>query len=738
MQKSDDTLKDIDDSRNDTYFTIGHHNQTDDTYHDKVNTSKVSEKANGTLDASQVIVDCDKNASVRGTYFVNHTDMNRQTFDRSVSNIRGTYFVRNSIMDNTSNNHSSTKENDDSINSSIDFDKSNTNEVDDQPQTVRKNLKSTHPKSDQFELLDMTGNTSDVKSTRVNDISVGQFEQLEMAANTKNLKTINDDNTSLDQFERLEKAAIMEHHTATHANDISLAQFEQLDISANTKHLKTTDNGDASLDQFEKLERASTTKQLKATYTNDVPLAHFEQLKVPMDTRHRKASDVSLAQFEKLEMAANSKKHIIVKDTAELLSNIKTSKQNCNFFDDKMGVELVQLNVNKNNGYLHIDVNIPNKFEESKKILDDRSPSIVKEDIGNFEPNTFKKLLGESFTRSEIISSAHKNIVAPKKQVSVDIFEGFDSPNILKPRDNTPLKVTCNSDVELVSKSTEKRKFFNSMLNENASASNINSEKNDDTKDIALPNKTTDDHVFVKPKVIGTVTDESRIKSKVKISILETCIEKVDKEIEVTRKSIEQMVLVRTDSKSKFVTSIFDTANEKSVINLNETADIHTIKQNNTIDEFENIYKDITVPRATEFDLLVSQNSTMLNETHATDESEKPKYNLRHKGNINEGKSKPPKRNLRLRRRNNQKDDSTDQEEEKTAQDKDNPKLKDIINLQKEFSDVTMDVPAAKKEIKDIQSPEKKDEGENMPPLGIQSCPSKRYVNILLNIVLIR
>lgn len=656
VETLEDTLKDVDGSRN---LTIGNHNET---YPEFTDTSKPNE----TLDASEVTVDSDNNASLR------------QTLDKSDPKVRGTYFVLNSMMNNTSNNDSSIKESDsDTINITIDSNKSNASEVD-EPQTVKKNRKSD-----------------------LRNISSHQLEQLDMAGN-------------------------LSDHKVSHANNVSLAQFEQLEKAANTEHRRATNANDLSLDQFEQLEMASNI------------------------------SDVSLAQFEKLETASISKNELIIKDTTELLSNIKISKLNRNSFDEKKDDDLVPV---KDKLYFDIEVNIDNRLEVTKKILlDDRSPSIVKEDISNYEPSTIKKLLGESFTRSDIISSAHHNEVAakPKKQLSVDIFEGFDSPNILKPTD-TPVKVSCNSDIKLFNKTTEKRKFFYSMLNETtkASGSHVSTEKLDDIKE-SIPNGTqTTDDVFVNPKVIGTLDDKAQKKNKEHLSILDTCIEKVDKEIEDARKSIEQMALDGTNTKSKIESSISDTNKNKSNINLNETENIHTREQNNTIDEFENLYKDITAPRATEFDLLVSQNSTMLNETEATEETEKLKYNLRNKRNTSqdvkevkdksvdnkkkteteeillesrtcESKAKPSKRNLRLRKRKNQKD-STDQEEDKTANDY--PKFKDIINLQKEFSDVTIDVPAPKKETNDIQSPEKKEEGENLPPLGIQSCPSKMYVN---------
>ncbi|CAF4849733.1 unnamed protein product [Pieris macdunnoughi] len=162
---------------------------------------------------------------------------------------------------------------------------------------------------------------------------------------------------------------------------------------------------------------------------------------------------------------------------------------------------------------------------------------------------------------------------------------------------------------------------------------------------------------------------------------------------------------------------------------------------NNTLDAFEDIYKNITLPRVTEFDLLVST----IEEKAPPPPEAKTKYNLRQKsiktraqhtkeeivqlGNNKNDQDKvktfdgndeilietqakcesKPKRNLRLRRR---KDDGE-------------LKFKDIANLQAEFSDVTMNLPAPTKLVEDIPSPVKDDEENISPILGIQSCPSK-------------
>lgn len=174
---------------------------------------------------------------------------------------------------------------------------------------------------------------------------------------------------------------------------------------------------------------------------------------------------------------------------------------------------------------------------------------------------------------------------------------------------------------------------------------------------------------------------------------------------------------------------------------------------NNTVDDFENLFKNTSVARSTEFDLLVSQNSININDNvdngtktkdKINDESLKQdkfnKLSLRHKlpsedevadnEKVSQNRetvpketknNKIPKRNLRLKRKNN------DILESEGAKDEEE-KLKNIENLQLEFCDVIMDKPAPMKIEKDIESPENTDaieESENVPPPGIQSCPVK-------------
>ncbi|XP_045532784.1 kinesin-like protein KIF20B [Pieris brassicae] len=194
--------------------------------------------------------------------------------------------------------------------------------------------------------------------------------------------------------------------------------------------------------------------------------------------------------------------------------------------------------------------------------------------------------------------------------------------------------------------------------------------------------------------------------------------------------------LEKVTEKNKEGSKYDNDCNEK----ISNDISITNVTINNTLDAFEDIYKNITLPRVTEFDLLVST----AEEKAAPPETE-TKYNLRQKSkktrtqHIKEEKlqlennkndqeeikklkvndemvfesqvkcESKPKRNLRLRRRNEESE----------------LKFKNIANLQAEFSDVTMNLPAPTKLVEDIPSPIKDDEENISPVLGMQSCPSK-------------
>ncbi|KAL0879918.1 hypothetical protein ABMA27_002438 [Loxostege sticticalis] len=483
-------------------------------------------------------------------------------------------------------------------------------------------------------------------------------------------------------------------------------------------------------------------------------------------------SNSSLAQFEQLEMAANVCDETKVEDKHSF-GCVNILKEKRTYFDSPKVVEedlipIPKLIKEKRTFFDNIDVNIEPPYKNASEINnevnnlqfdDTRSPSIVKDEITNdFKPSTIKKLLGESFTRQpEIISSVQKVKVLHKKHDSVDLFEGLDSPH---PIAKTPEKIDAIEQARI---------SIDQMVLDQKSASKAMANLKRELKleklsiaeemETAPENSTTDAAETVVKDIpalpisiqaVPTVPISPRPVPIVSISPRAKTVENID-EIKPSRtassllaapeKIVEAMPETTEKPLIKDIKKEFP--NESIKVNNNN----ESIKVNNTIEEFDNLYKDISSSRATEFELLVSQVNTTTKEENPendTSSAKEIKYNLRHKSNKEgvkfadkiekeeveevvieshakcEVKSKT-KRSLRLRRRKNQSDEDQAEQESKEN------KLKDIVNLQKEFSDVTMDVPAPVKEVKDIQSPEKTaGQEENVPPvLGIQSCPSK-------------
>nr|XP_049703430.1 kinesin-like protein KIF20B [Helicoverpa armigera] len=406
-------------------------------------------------------------------------------------------------------------------------------------------------------------------------------------------------------------------------------------------------------------------------------------------------SDASLRQFEQLEIA--SKEDDDDKQNQSVFGNIKILKEKRTYFDNVLDnnnkpkddcKEEIAVIKEKRTYFDNISANVDvcNKHvNKLQKHDDDRSPSIVKEVVNDdFEPSTIRKLLGESFTKPDVISSIHKTKIT-KKHDSVDIFDGFDSPIAPKAKEKV-------DNVEMARQSIEKLVLDQLSVKKGKA----NAEPRLSIREIIEPE---DNEVQI------------NIKKEIKLEPMSS-VEETNDNIRGFKKDAKLEPASSTDEPNQTVNDL--------------------TRSDNTIDEFENIYKNISAPRATEFDLLVSQEANESTEKHDRDDV---KYNLRKKKQSHHTKhddeksnkeveevilaeshakceSKARKRPLRLRRKKNQDDDSDD-------------KLKDIVNLQSEFSDVTMGVPAPKKDVKDIPSPEKALD-ENLPPsFGIQSCPSK-------------
>ncbi|XP_050678779.1 uncharacterized protein LOC126975038 isoform X2 [Leptidea sinapis] len=398
-------------------------------------------------------------------------------------------------------------------------------------------------------------------------------------------------------------------------------------------------------------------------------------------------SNTSLATFEQLEIATMDSGQTAASYEFNTVNN---GNKNRHFFDDNNGQ--TQNNVTNEGKKLYFE-NIQEIIETdvNKQQDDYRSPSIVKDEVPtDYQPSMIKKLLAKSLKTCRDAPGPQpiqKINNSRASDGSVDIFECFDSPS-----QDLEEKIT---DVETVGKSI--------------ACIDIVEEKEmcvDNFDTLTTIKKSEAEELFKVPIVVRksakVIDDDQKVKN---------VIEKTAKDLDVTIPNSE-------------------------ISQQNMTA-------NNTLEQFENIYKDVTIPRVTEFENLVSDSHETID-----DDIKQPsaiKYNLRKKSQMklkneelrdlkedNKGvdevllqseskcasKSRTSKRNLRLRRRNN----VTSEECNSNGEDQ----LKDIVNLQSEFCDVTMGKPAPEKVVTDIKSPEKPQD-ENMPPnVELQSISKSR------------
>ncbi|XP_053605056.1 kinesin-like protein KIF20B [Plodia interpunctella] len=602
---------------------------------------------------SNDILNKSNNNEVRGTYFVRKSEDNSMDIStkdlNTIDNVRGTYFISN------------TTPQDDSLKSN-EIELTNENTTSEVHKHDRSITKDAHIKSN---VVDSTKDGIDINGKD--------------SALTTSAKKVHKDSVV---------TKIMRSVKSTHSGDSSLTQFENLEMAANYCE-ETRCEENTSFANIKMLAQKKTYFSDSPITNNDPVLEDQQIMKTVVD---KNIKDNKKTDIEKNvnNIAHGFKKKVSLVDTPAV-------SLGDNSF---IGEDLIKTNIikEKRTYFDNIDVNInTNKHLEAVKDVkleqdDIRSPSIVKDDIEEtegFEPNTIKKLLGESLTRQpDVISSVHKNKILTKKHDSVDIFDGYDSPHVVKTK-----------ELSVIDKA---RKSIERMVTEQKSAS-----KHQD------------------------------------------CIKKEIFE----RKSIPEEPI----NYDKIV------ASSVKVENLNDVTALQYVTfGNNTTEDFENLCKDITAPRETEFEIIAKEIDDRNTEnekiteksvsfkrelkdakehkkvldtsdnSNSRSEFEEVKYNLRKKSSfkidkklkdeteevVNEGEAKcenkiKSKRSLRLRKRRNQDEDM------------DGDKLKDIVNLQKEFSDVTLDVPAASKVVKDIPSPEKVAGEENEPPLGIQSCPSK-------------
>ncbi|OWR51620.1 hypothetical protein KGM_200599 [Danaus plexippus plexippus] len=450
-------------------------------------------------------------------------------------------------------------------------------------------------------------------------------------------------------------------------------------------------------------------------------------------------SNNSLAQFERLELETKDGRTDL--NATEVFADINILKEKRRFFDvpsESPGTRERKV------FFDNLNAEPKPALDDIRTHIDDRSPSIVREEGAvEFTPSMIKKLLGDSKRQARNIAINSVRIY-PKNHNSIDLFE--DSPKI-PARIENHIETIRKSIADLVVVDKVDAVVEETVGNENIrtcsvpidikteenvmESTDINIENNDlKSTDEDRGNETTKKELVEEmnlprdeAKCVKNEADDSRA-DDLNTNSLET------KKIFTDKVSTSEKIKTGTEASPTDISHAADIKIERTEENIDAvkttTDDSRTNINNNTLEEFDNIYKDITAPRATEFELLVSQEVRESsvedgNRSNNNEESGEVKYNLRHKktetakSDARKDKEKPTRRNLRLRRRKNQSEDDDSEKE---------IKFKDIANLQTEFSDVTMDMPAPFKKNKDIPSPEKDD--ENLPPMmGIQSCPSK-------------
>lgn len=716
LDNSTDTIKqDDEDSKNSDYAT-GDESDVKDIIteaRDAVNFTNIIDDKNDSTDVinrniesriddqsfaesknvTEEFVDANK-SDIRGTYFVPDIEQQDNGPNESVevkNQVRGTYFVRTSALD------SSTEE-DEAVNTE------ENEQATDFPETekargtyfVRASAIDTSVDEEMQEvvehksLIEENGGNATPEVKKDDAEKIQPLSEMLVSKIIKSLKKStlgNKSDSSLRQFEQLEKASEdcgNDSADRSAFGDIKILKEKRTYFDENTKgadklHVTSKTDKCETFISSNKTKDSSDGKNVEKEKGDAIPCDNLE-VNMHVEEIKTKADDVLVPKPIPEKRTYFDNIHVQIHKTlsSKIVTDLKTSCR-------------------KNN---------------------ERSPSIVSDDLDNpFEPSTMKKLLGENTAKLEVLSSIHTNKPIAKKHNSIDVFEGFESPQV-RPKVIATPTTKMSSNLDEVRKSIEK---------------------------LVLEQKTRND-----------IKQEAKLES---ISSVEeepiTCTEEPPT-VKKAHKLEECVNIVVTGATPK---------------DLNETQS----NKDNTMEEFENIYKDLSTHRPTEFDLLTTtsihddnendggkpetdtnedkRKLTKINnenvqkkvdDTKACESKEEVKYNLRHKGksvlNVSdenkskgddevllesssncESKTKYNKRNLRLRRRKNDEDS-----------DQDTVKLKDILNLKKEFSDVTLGLPACKKEVKDIPSPEKlPGEDENLPPLmGIQSCPSKRYYKI--------
>lgn len=554
-----------------------------------------------------------------------------------------------------------------------------------------------------------------------NEINIDDQSTKKSSRQTYNLSTqirnrstySNEENYNTNNISENSNSNIIEYLTNDNFNKSSVST----NISANVNGQDEQENNNLTTNISQETEESENESDIVVVEPEicSKTSAALELNSLDMENVSLNEKSINISKSRSLELFEQNENKIKEKIRE---NKIEKKKRNTKLFSKLKYSTVFYENVG-NDIWLH-KKSIQDKINISNTINIDvlRSPSIDKGETPiDYNPTTIKNLLANSMKNSCNKIESLKTNMTLKKSESIDLFDDYDSPR----------KPANRNDETLLSN-------INKKCNDNDI--NTISEIDNDTcssHDNVIDNMTGLDN----PNSVGNNKEEN----------------------------------VQQDQKK-----------DQSI----------TIPENDTIDDFETIYKELSATRVTEFDLLVTQNNSplvdsTLVEKHDNNEVDKyklphnrhpiadendhnnkdNKYNLRHKlhstvdenvrGNenkiynlrhkihpvdynvqklleenleinsssedfeINTIKLKETKRNQRLKQKNIMKEETNTKER--------NTQLKNIENLQKEFSDITMNIPAPTKIInKPFLSPEKLDCGEeNIPPLAYsQTCPAKR------------
>lgn len=696
--------------------------------------------------------------------------------EKNIKLLRGTYFISDTAPDMCLKNVES-------------CDKDETFEVFKESVIVKPIIKITE--------ADATIKRS-IKSANDNDNSLTQFEQLEKASKNCKSEIAHNQSAFADLLKGKRNYIYNESNKSpdenlphTFMNKERRIYFDNIDINAPTFNVKVDDIKDT-----EKNLSPPVVKNDQSV--DDVDCKTIKKLLDDSFTQPEIITSVKKHRLAKKQMSADLFESPILVTPRK---NVEQAKLNDQLvlkqFASSDGFELesskgtlttlkgdiLPLQQTKNMTQSPFIKDLANELE----MAIDSSRIHAREDVAkltserNTDQSYIKKDMCKSMVNHEILKSPVKILSTEELKITTDSIKSLVTIDINKlPLENDTAESYAKKDISTLAKhDIQKSPIKKDSANDFKILSNISDNVIRKVNDSHIsnhipksPDRKPESDLSVKVDISDTFNDKNNVKSPVTTHTLKSpethpVSNKPEKQCMVLwprndfiskstiTNEIDEIIIAPNEIKkdTKFESSVEMEISIKKEIKLETTSSIDVPNQtfeyqsqqsaniDNTIEEYENIYKDVSRSRTTEFELLASEclndkstkndddiddNATKINET---------KYNLRKrhtkKNNLktnevdndeallevaSKSERKPRQRCLQLKNRKN------------TEQDELCGKLKDIINLQTEFSDVTMDVPAPLKVTQDIPSPEK-DIEENVPPsFGIQSCPAKSLI----------